>query len=90
MDIIRSPHALMERIDGLNKDHSVCRVVIPGKGQVTIVLQANEAETIASEVQADPELRELIQSSRNAYQQGDVMTTSELLKSLSSKDFVQG
>lgn len=89
VDIIRSPHELMERIERLNKDNSVCQIVIPGKGQVTIVLQANEAETIASEVQGDPELCEMIQSSRNAYQEGDVMTTSELLKSLSSKDFTQ-
>lgn len=89
MDIIHTPHELMERIEKLDKDHSVCQVFIPGKGQVTIVLQANDAETIASEVQADPELGELIQSSRNAYQRGNVMTTSELLKSLSSKDFAQ-
>jgi hypothetical protein len=89
VEIIHTPHELMERIEKLDKDHSVCQVFIPGKGQVTIVFQANDAETIASEVQADPELGELIQSSRNAYQRGDVMTTSELLKSLSSKDFAQ-
>ena len=89
MDIIRSPHELMERIEKLNKENSVCQVVIPGKGQVTIVLQANETETIASEVQTAPDLRELIQSSRNAHQQGDVWTTSELFESLSSRDFAQ-
>ena len=89
MEIIHTPHELMERIEKLDKEHSVCQVFISGKGQVTIVLQANDAETIASEVQADHELGELIQSSRNAYQRGDVMTTSELLKSLSSKDFAQ-
>ncbi len=89
MEIIHTPHELMERIEKLDKEHSVCQVFIPGKGQVTIVFQANDAETVASEVQADPELGELIQSSRNAYQRGDVMTTSELLKSLSSKDFAQ-
>ena len=89
MDIIHTPHELMERIEKLDKEHSVCQVFIPGKGQVTIVFQANDNETIASEVQADPELGELIQSSRSAYQRGDVMTTSELLKSLSSKDFAQ-
>ncbi|PWI56689.1 hypothetical protein [Sulfoacidibacillus thermotolerans] len=89
MDIVHTPHELMERIEKLDKDHSVCQVFIPGKGQVTIVLQANDNDTIASEVQADPQLGELIQSSRNAYQRGDAMTTSELLKSLSSKDFAQ-
>ena len=89
MEIIHTPHELMERIEKLDKEHSVCQVFIPGKGQVTIVLQANDNETIASEVQDDPQLGELIQGSRNAYQRGDVMTTSELLKSLSSKDFAQ-
>ena len=84
MDIVHTPHELMERIEKLDKDHSVCQVFIPGKGQVTIVVQANDNETIASDVQADPELGELIQGSRNAYQRGDVMTTSDLLKSLSS------
>lgn len=89
MEIIHTPHELMERIEKLDREHSVCQVFIPGKGQVTIVLQANDNETIASEVQADPQLGELIRDSRNAYQRGDVMTTSELLKSLSSKDFAQ-
>lgn len=89
MDIIRSSHDLMERIDKLTKDDSVCQVFIPGKGQLTIVLQANEPDSIASEVQADPELREMIESSRSAYQKGDVMTTAELLKSFSPKDFAQ-
>jgi hypothetical protein len=89
MEIIRSPFELMDRIEKLTKDDSVCQVLILGKGQVTIVFQTNESETIASEVQADPELREMMQNSRHAYQQGDVMTTSELLKSLSSRDFAQ-
>ena len=50
MEIIHTPHELMERIDKLDKEHSVCQVFIPGTGQVTIVLQANDHETIASEV----------------------------------------
>lgn len=89
MEIIHNPHELMEPIEKLDKEHSVCQVFIPGKGQVTIAFQANDVDTIASEVQADPQLGELIHSSRIAYQRGDVMTTSELLKSLSSKDFAQ-
>lgn len=89
MDVIHTPHELMERIEKLDKEHSVCQVFIPGKGQVTIVFQANDVETVASEVQADSQLGELIHSSRKAYQRGEVMTTSELLTSLSSKDFAQ-
>ncbi len=89
MDIIRPSHDLMERIEKLTKDDSMCQVFIPGKEQLTIVLQANEPDSIASEVQADPELREMIESSRSAYQKGDVMTTAEFLKSFSRKDFAQ-
>lgn len=89
MDIIRSSHDLMERIEKLTKDDSVCQVFMPGKGQLTIVLQANEPDSIASEVQADPELRGMIESNRSAYQKGDVMTTAELLNSFSPKDFAQ-
>ncbi len=33
MDIICSSHDLMERIEKLTKDDSVCQVFIPGKGQ---------------------------------------------------------
>jgi hypothetical protein len=89
VEIIHTPHELMERIEKLDKEHSVCQVFIHGKGHVTIVLQASDAETIAFEVQAAPQLGELIQSSQNAYQRGDVITTSELLESLSPKDFAQ-
>ena len=89
MDIICSPHELMVRIEKLTKDDSVCQVLIPGKGQVTIVFQSNEPETIVSDVYGDPELRDQIENSRHAYKQGEVMTTSELLKSLSSEDFAQ-
>lgn len=89
MDVIHTPNELMERIQKLTEDDSVCQVLVPEKGQVTIVFQGHVPETIASDLQADPELRELIESSRKAYRQGDVMTTSELLKSLSAKDFAQ-
>lgn len=52
-----------------------------------IVLQAREPDSIADEVNADPELRKLIESSRSTYHSDDVMTTAELIQSLSSKDF---
>ena len=87
MDIIQSPRDLMQRIDMLTSEDSVCQVFIPGKGQLTIVLQANEPASVAAEVQADPDLRAMMENSRSAHQKGDVMTTTELLKSLSPKDF---
>ena len=89
MEIIRSSHDLMDRIEKLSKDNSVCQVFIPGKGQLTIVLQGNELGSIAAEVNADPELRLMIDDSREAYQKGKSLTTTELLKSMSAKDFAQ-
>lgn len=89
MDIIHSAQDLMQRIEKLSSDDSVCQVYIPGKGQLTIVLQAKEeeSESIAREVQGDSELAQLIESSRSAHEQGEVMTTKELLKSLRKNDF---
>ena len=66
MEIIRSSHDLMDRIEKLSKDNSVCQVFIPGKEQLTIVLQGNELGSIAAEVNADPELRLMIDDSREA------------------------
>lgn len=87
MDIIHSAQDLMQRIEKLSSDNSVCQVFIPGKGQFTIVLQANEQVTIADEVRGDSELGQTIESSRKAYKQSEVMTTAELLKSITKNDF---
>lgn len=87
MDIIHSANDLMQRIEKLSTDDSVCQVFIPGKGQLTIVLQASDRVSIANEVQADAELGEMIKLSRAAHNQGKVMTTSELLKPMSKNDF---
>lgn len=87
MDIIHSANDLMQRIEKLSGDDSVCQVFIPGKGQLTIVLQASEQISVATEVQDDTELGEMIESSRAAHSQGRAMTTKELLKSISKNDF---
>ncbi len=87
MDIIYSAQDLMQRIEKLTSDDSVCQVFIPGKGQLTIVLQAKRQLSIAEEAQEDPELREMLQASRKAHEVGEVMTTDEFLKSISKSDF---
>lgn len=87
MDIIHSAQDPMQRIEKLSGDNSVCQVFIPGKGQFTIVLQANEQVTIADEVQGDSKLGQMIEGSRKAHKRGEVMTTAELLKSITKNDF---
>ncbi|GAX91059.1 hypothetical protein EFBL_2719 [Effusibacillus lacus] len=64
-----------------------CGGFIPGKGKFTIVLQEEDSQSIAADVESDDELREMIEKSLEAYKRGDYMTTSESIKSLSPKDF---
>jgi hypothetical protein len=78
---------LMLQLFKMDKDNSVCQVFIPGKGKFTIVLQEEECQSIAAEVKSDPQLKNMIQESREEYAQGKTMTTTELIKSLSSSDF---
>jgi hypothetical protein len=87
MEKLRSSEDLMQYISNMNSDNSVCQVFIPGKGKFTIVLQEEDQQTIADDVRANPELKEMIHESLEAYKQGRYMTTSELLESLSPKDF---
>ena len=85
---VRSSEDLMEYITGMSRANSVGQFFIPGKGQFTIVLQEEAELSISSEIKANPELKRMIDESREEYKQGLGMTTSELLKSLSPKDFV--
>lgn len=86
---VRSSDELLEQIGKMNRENSVCQVFIPGKGKFAIVLQEEDSESIAAEVQSDHELRQMIHDSREAYIMGNTMTTSELVKSMSPKDFAK-
>ncbi len=88
MEKVRSSEELMEYITRMNRVNSVGQFFIPGKGQFTIVLQEEDELSISSEIKANPELKLMIEKSREEYKQERGMTTSELLKSLSPKDFV--
>lgn len=87
MEIVRSSKDLRDRIGKLTREDSICQVLILGKGQVTIVLQETRFTTIADDVQVDPELNQMMEKSRTAYDQGDTMTTEELVWSLKTEDF---
>ncbi|WP_449354651.1 hypothetical protein ACUL41_17330 [Virgibacillus natechei] len=71
----------MEYISSMDRENSVCRFNIPGKGQ------EEEETSIKKEVEAKPELKKVIQESREEYRQRLGMSTSDVLKSLSPKDF---
>jgi hypothetical protein len=84
---VNNSEELMETIYTMNSEHSVRQFFIPGKGKFTVVLQEEDHLSISSEAKANPELKRMIDESREEYKQGKGMSTSELLKSLSPKDF---
>ena len=86
MKDFHSIEELMNQISIMNSENSVCQFRIPGKGQFTLVLQKDEV-SIAKEVENNPELKHMIQESREEYKQGLGMSGEELFKSLSVEDF---
>jgi hypothetical protein len=88
MEKVRSSEELMEYITNMDRENSVGQFIIPGKGQFTIVLQEEDQGSIAADVRQNPELRQMIETGRKEYEQGLGMSTAELLKLLSPKDFV--
>lgn len=78
---------LMQYISSMDRENSVCQFFIPGKGRFTLVLQEEDPQSISADVETNPELKQMIMESREQYENGLGMSTSELLKSLSLKDF---
>ncbi|MZQ84868.1 hypothetical protein GQF01_22415 [Paenibacillus sp. 5J-6] len=87
MEKVNSSEELMEAIINMNSEDSVLQFLIPGKGKFTVVLQEEDHLSISSEVKANLELKRMIEDSREEYAQGKGMSTTELLRSLSPKDF---
>jgi len=87
MCIIKSSEELMSFVKKMDRDNSVLQFPIPGKGKYTLVLQEMDDQSIASDIIANPQLEQMIKESQIEYKKGEGMTTSELLKSISVKDF---
>lgn len=87
MEEVRSSEELMEQFANMNSENSVRQVFIPGKGKFTIVLQEEVQHSIADEAKANPELKRMLEESREEYKRGLGMTTDDMLKSLSPRDF---
>jgi hypothetical protein len=87
MDLIESSEELMKYISNMDRDNSVLQFSIPGKGKFTLVLQAEAEQSIKADIENNPQLERMIQESQSEYKEGKGMTTSELLKSFSIKDF---
>lgn len=78
----------MKYISNMNSDNSVFQFTIPGKGKFTLVLQEADEKSIHLEAEENPELKRMLKESQEQYEHKRGMTTSELLNSLSKKDFM--
>lgn len=87
MKKVNSPEELMENIENMSRDNSVYQFRIPGKGRFTLVLQEEEVRSIQADLEANLELKAMVEQSRKEYKLGKAMSTSELLGSLSPEDF---
>lgn len=72
----------------MNSDNSIFQFSRPGKGRFTLVLQEEDEQFIQSEAKKNPELKRMLKESQEQYENGRGMTTSDLLESLSKKDFM--
>lgn len=88
MKHVYSAEELYAELDKLNKDNSVARFSIPGKGKFTLVYEEQE-KTIQEEVDSDDELKKMIHESRKEYKEGRYITMSEFIKSTSDEDFLK-
>lgn len=87
MGYIESLEELMNHIENMDRDNSVFQFSIPGKGKFTLVLQEEDESSIKSDVEKNPQLKQMIEESKSEYKKGKGMSTSQILNSLSAKDF---
>ena len=85
---IFSPEELLKYIDKMDRDNSVVQFSIPGKGQFTLVLQEEDERPIFADVKKNPQLDIMFKESEAQYKEGLGITTEDLLKSFSKKDFM--
>jgi len=84
---VHSSEELMKYIDDMNSENSVVQFSIPGKGKFTLVLQEEDEQSIEADIKKHPRLERMIKESEEQYKKGLGISTSDLLKSLSEKDF---
>lgn len=87
MNKVISSEELMKYIDDMNRDNSVMQFKIPGKGKFTLVLQEEDEQSIIDDVKENRQLELMLAESEEQYKKGLGITTSDLLKSLTEKDF---
>lgn len=87
MNKVLSSEELMKYINNMDNENSVIQFSIPGKGRFTLVLQEEDEQSIIADVKHNPQLDIMFKESSEQYKNGLGITTSDLLKSLSERDF---
>lgn len=88
MGKVQSSEELMKYINDMNSENSVVQFSIPGKGKFTLVLQEDDEQSIKADVEKKPKLEHIFKESEEQYKKGLGISTSDLLKSFSEKDFI--
>lgn len=87
MGYIESTEELMNHIKKMDHDNSVLQFTIQGKGKFTLVLQEIDDSSIKSDTEKNPQLKQMIEESKKAYGNGEGLSTSQIVDSLSVEDF---
>ena len=86
MERITSSDELLKHIFEMNNENSIFQFLLPGKGKFTLVLQ-EDTESIKADADSNKELDYMFKLSEEQYNSGMGLTTSEMLETLSEKDF---
>ncbi len=85
MGRVLSSEELM-KYSNMISENSLFKFSIPGKGEFTLVLQEEDEQPIQDEAEKNLELKRMLNMEQ--YENGQGLTTTELLRSLSKKDFM--
>lgn len=88
MEKILSSEELIKHIFNMDSENSVFQFTLLGKGKFTLVLQGEDEKSIRADIDSNPNLIHMFKKSEEEYEKGLGITSSELIKSLSEKDFI--
>jgi len=76
---VRTTEELLEQLSNLNKENSVCQVIIPGIGKFTIVLQDEYTRPTAPK-QANTYLKQTVDCRMVSEKEGQSLSASEITR----------
>ena len=88
MEKVLSSEELIKYIFNMDSENSVFQFSIPGKGKFTLVLQEEEVQSIKADVESNLYLEHMFKKSEEQYKKGFGITTTDILRVLSEKDFM--